>query len=80
MAATIKKWATRHHPGERRKSHTSEVAAYRFVRQQADLYHEGMIRRDLNRINVYVDEGRGRGWELHETVNLADLAPKENPA
>lgn len=77
MAATYKKWATRHHPGERRKTHTSKVAVYRFVQQQAEAYHVGMIRRDLNRINVYVNEGRGRGWELYETVDLADLAPKE---
>ncbi len=78
MAANHKRWATRHHPGERRKTHTSKVAAYRFVQQQAEYYHDGIIRRDLNRITVYVDEGRGRGWELYESVNLADLAPKEN--
>jgi hypothetical protein len=77
MAAPRKKWATRHHPGEKRRTHISQVATYRYVQQQAEAYHVGMIRRDLNRINVYVDEGLGRGWELYETVNLADLAPKD---
>ncbi len=73
-----KKWATRHHPGETRRTHTSKPAAYRYVQEQAEHYRTGLLRSDLNRINVYVDEGLGRGWELYETVNLADLAPKEH--
>ncbi len=78
MAAPRKKWATRQHPADPRTTHPSKPAAYRYVQQQAEYFHLGMIRRDLNRINVYVDEGHGRGWELYETVDLADLAPKEN--
>lgn len=78
MAAPRKKWATRHHPGSPRTTHTSKPAAYRYVQQQAEHYRLGMLRGDLNRITVYVDEGLGRGWDLYETVNLAELAPKEN--
>jgi hypothetical protein len=78
MAAPRKKWATRLHPADPRKTHDSKPATYRYVQQQAGHYRDGMVRADLNRITVYVDEGLGRGWELYETINLADLAPKEN--
>ena len=78
MAAPRKKWATRLHPAEKRKTHTSQTAAYRHIRDLAALYANGSLRADLNRVSVWVDEGHGRGWELYETVNLADLASKEN--
>lgn len=73
-----KKWATRHHPGASRRSHGSQVATYRHIQSLAEEYRLGMIRADLNRVSVWVDEGLGRGWELYETVNLADLASGES--
>ncbi len=79
MAAPRKKWATRLHPASQRVTHPSKTAAYRYVRNQAVALRAGMLRADLNRCTVWVDEGLGRGWELYETVDLAELAGmKEN--
>ena len=79
MAAPRKKWATRHHPAEQRRVHPSQAAAYRYVQKEAGHYRLGALRADLTRITVWVDEGLGRGWELYETVDLSEIAPKENP-
>lgn len=67
-----KKWATRLHPGEQRKTHPSQAAAYRYVQARAVEYRNGVLRRDLNRLTVFVDEGDG--WKTHETVDLARFA------
>ncbi len=69
-----KKWATRLNPADQRKTHPSEAAVWRYVNAVADQYRSGLLRRDLSRLTVWVDEGLGRGWELYETVNLADWA------
>lgn len=66
--ATRKRWATRLHPGEKRKQHPSQAAAYRYVQARAVEYRLGMLRRDLSRLTVFVDEGEG--WKTHEIVDL----------
>ncbi len=68
--AVRKKWATRLHPGENRKTHPSQAAAYRYVQARAVGYRLGTLRRDLSRLTVFVDEGDG--WKTYEVVNLAE--------
>jgi hypothetical protein len=67
-----KKWSTRTTPGSAYKAHQSKVAAYRYVEQMAEHYRLGILRPDLTKVSVYVDEGNG--VQLYETVKLADVA------
>lgn len=79
MAAPRKKWATQPPLMKvARRNHPSKPAAYRDVQEWAAEFAAGTLRQGIREIEVYVDEGLGRGWELYETINLAGLAPKEN--
>lgn len=78
MAKPRKKWATQ--PplmSIARDHHRSEAAAYRQVRAWAAEYRAGGLNPRIQAIEVLVDERDGRGWQLYETVNLADLAADE---
>lgn len=67
-----KKWSTRTMPGAAYKRHDSKAAAYRYVEQTAEEFRLGMLRRDVTKVSVYVDEGNG--VQLYEVVDLADLS------
>jgi hypothetical protein len=54
-----------------RDRHTSKAATYRFVDRQAQARRRG--ERASNRVDVYVDEQDGRGWQLYERVDLDTL-------
>jgi hypothetical protein len=78
MAKPRKKWATQ--PplmSIARRSHPSEAAAYRNVRAWAAEYRAGGLNPRIQAIEVLVDEQDGHGWQLYETVNLADLPNDE---
>jgi hypothetical protein len=66
-----KKWSTRTTPGAGYKRHESKAAAYRYVAKTGEEFRLGMLRPDLTKVSVYVDEGNG--MQLFEVVNLADL-------
>ncbi len=70
MAAPRKKWATGE--GVKRDEFTSRRATYEWVQTLARSHAAGM--EPVRHLTVWVDEGLGRGWELYETVDLADLA------
>lgn len=74
MPAPRKKWSTTTQPWNR-KSHESKAAAYRYVRQLAGQFAAGILRADVKQVKVWSDDGRGRGWELYETIGLKDLTP-----
>ncbi len=71
MATARKKWSTRTTPGASYKRHDSKVAAYRYVEKTAEEFRLGMLRPDLTKVSVFVDEGNG--VQLYEVVNLADV-------
>lgn len=50
----------------------SEVATYRWVRRQADLWNRKVLCSPL--ITVYVDERDGQGWQTFERIDLRDAA------
>jgi hypothetical protein len=78
--AARKKWSTTTVPTVPRKTHPSQPAAYRQVQELAALYAKGSLRPDLRRVQVWVDEGDGQGWRLHETLDLAELAHMQDGA
>lgn len=73
---TRKKWSSTWMGDTRygRKSHPSQRAAYNWIRVQANLYAQRVILPSYT-INVYVDEGDGQGWQLYESIKLADIIP-----
>lgn len=77
-----KKWATS--ITERRagwKTHLSKAAAYRWTQMVAfDVSVAAPGQHLPTRIHVWVDEGLGQGWELYESLNLADLTPSTGGA
>jgi len=70
-----KKWATQPHlMSIHRTVHRSKPAAYRAVQDWVDEYRTGNLNPRIRQIEVLVNEGLGRGWELYETLSLAELA------
>lgn len=73
MAGKRKLWATRYDfAGAPRRSHESQAATYRWVREQARLWSLGALR--SQRLTVFVDERDGRGYQTYERIDLAVLA------
>jgi hypothetical protein len=68
-----KLWATRfpYVPTDMKK-HESKPAAYRYVTREVDLWRRGALR--SKDVVVYVDEQDGRGWQVFERIDLAELA------
>lgn len=70
--ATRKKWSTTwSNPALGRSAHRSEKAAYAWISEQATALREGRALRSTI-VNVWVDEGLGRGWERYERVDLRE--------
>jgi hypothetical protein len=68
-----KKWATRVNDlAAQLTRHTSETKAFQRTQELAD--HLGPAAKGLT-VDVLVDEGMGRGWELYERLSLPDLNP-----
>lgn len=74
ITAPKKKWRTTSYPTALPKRHDSKAAAYRYVQARASEFQLGMLRPDFTRVVVWVDEGRGRGWERYEEIQLRDLS------
>lgn len=49
----------------------SEAATYRWVRQHAEFWQQGMLSSPL--ITVYVDERDGQGWQTFERIDLREF-------
>lgn len=76
MAKPRKKWATKlANANAQMTRHTSETKAFEHVRKMAAHYAGTEIGR-MN-IEVFVDEGLGRGWELFECLKLSDVVPSD---
>lgn len=81
MAAPRKKWATQPpHKSLHREVHQSKPAAYRAVQTWVEWYRDGKLSPGVRQIEVWVDDGLGCGWELYETVDLAELAGMKDGA
>ncbi len=72
MAALRKRWATQLVGGTAMRRHESKAEAYRYARNDAANYDAGAYR-DIDTVKVWVDERDGNGWQLYESVSLADL-------
>jgi hypothetical protein len=68
-----KLWATSFRGVPDKRRHESKAVAYRYVQNATTNYAAG-VRYRTTHVNVWVDERGGRGWELYETVDLAELA------
>lgn len=79
MVAPRKKWAVQ--PPQmsiHRSHHRSKADAYRTTQTWADEYRAGTLNARITEVQVWVDEGHG--WELYETLNLADLVEMKEGA
>jgi hypothetical protein len=74
-----KLWSTRFDriPVEHQR-HESKAAAYRYVENEVRNWLCGALR--SQHLSVYVDERDGRGWQLYEKVDLAELAKRDGGA
>lgn len=73
MAKPRKKWAVQLSvPSAELQRHTSEANAYAHVGAIAKGFAAGDFSKDVRKVNVFVDEGRG--WELFDRVDLRELA------
>jgi hypothetical protein len=66
MARPRKKWRLTYPGGHVEDRFTSKRATYEFLQSLARGGTTGAVR-------VWVDEGAGRGWDLYERVNLAEI-------
>lgn len=64
-------WATEFdRPGARPERHASEVATYRYVENERANWAANPLR-STRYLSIYVDERKGRGFELYETIDLS---------
>lgn len=75
MAAKRKLWSTLpSYAGAARRKHESRAEAYRYALNDARNFAGGSLRPGFTHTNVYVDERAGRGWQLYERLDLAELS------
>lgn len=71
-----KLWSTRYdHAGADIRCHESRAALDRWIDQQIRMWKCDALR--SRHVNVYVDNREGLGRQLHERIDLAELAAAE---